>query len=70
MIDLDPLSGIPIRSYVRKQYNQDYTKIRKSRLMQNFPEAAVPFIRIDEIRVLPEFLIKDIKNAGRHTTGL
>ncbi|XP_058792638.1 sensory neuron membrane protein 1-like [Phymastichus coffea] len=60
-IDFDPLTGWPIRTQFRMQYNFALTKLSKYRLMANFPEAMLPVGWIDQVTILPSDFVKKIK---------
>ncbi|XP_058792641.1 sensory neuron membrane protein 1-like [Phymastichus coffea] len=61
-IDVDPLTGIIVRSHMRIQFNMELLSLKKFKLMKNFPTAMLPMVWVDEIIILPHFLIKKIKD--------
>lgn len=68
IIDVDPLTGLAVRSHFRMQFSVELRKIKKYRLMQNFPEALLPMTWIDEVTILPDFFIKKIKSIHKINT--
>ena len=61
IVDLDAFTGAPVHVHKRVQFNMFITKIEKFKLMKNFPDALLPLFWLDQIIILPDFLLKDIK---------
>ncbi|XP_008215384.2 sensory neuron membrane protein 1 [Nasonia vitripennis] len=65
MIDIDPFTGSPIHVHTRAQFNMFLQPVEKFKLMKTFPNALLPLIWFDEILILPDFLLKEIKGGHR-----
>lgn len=63
MIDIDPFTGSPIHVHTRAQFNMFLQPVEKFKLMKTFPNALLPILWFDEILVLPDFLMKEIKGG-------
>ncbi|XP_058792828.1 sensory neuron membrane protein 1-like isoform X2 [Phymastichus coffea] len=64
-IDLDAFTGSPVQAHIRAQFNFFLFKVEKYKIMKNFPSALLPIFWIDEHTILPDFLIKEIKDGHR-----
>jgi scavenger receptor class B protein 1 len=61
IIDIDPFTGSPVYARTRVQLNLLINPVEKINQMKNLREMLLPIIWIDEILILPDFLIKEIK---------
>lgn len=64
-IELEPFTGAPMHSHIRVQFNMLITKVEKFKLMKNFPDALLPILWIDEVIILPDWVLKDIRLSFR-----
>ncbi|XP_058791804.1 sensory neuron membrane protein 1-like isoform X2 [Phymastichus coffea] len=60
-VDLDPLTGSPVRAHVRAQFNMQLMPVDKFRLMRNYSYAMLPLVWTDEIVALPDLFVLKIK---------
>ncbi|XP_031776848.1 uncharacterized protein LOC100123085 [Nasonia vitripennis] len=63
IIDLEPFTGAPIHAHTRGQFNMFINKTEKFKLMKKFPEALLPLMWFDEITILPDFLLKILRQG-------
>lgn len=65
ILDLDPLTGWPVRTHFRFQYNLHLMKIPKNRLMKKYPEALLPMLWVDQVIILPKVFLDRIVHFHR-----
>ncbi|XP_011499315.1 PREDICTED: LOW QUALITY PROTEIN: sensory neuron membrane protein 1-like [Ceratosolen solmsi marchali] len=63
IIDIDPFTGTPLYTRTRVQLNMFINRINNINQIKNIPDVLLPILWIDEIIILPDFLIKKIKFA-------
>ncbi|XP_011499316.1 PREDICTED: sensory neuron membrane protein 1-like [Ceratosolen solmsi marchali] len=68
IIDIDPFTGIPINVHTRAQLNILVNKVEKMKQLNNYREALLPIFWMDEVMIMPEYLLKEIKSG--HTMVL
>ena len=57
------MTASPFVARKRVQFNIFIQKVEKFKLMKTFPDALLPIFWVEEGIVLPDFLIKQIKQA-------
>ena len=65
ILDLDPVTGAPVRVNVRLQFNVFIEKTSEFFMMENFPNALLPILWFDDAIELPKFLVDEI-NFGHN----
>lgn len=65
ILDVDPLTGLAVRTHFRVQFNFMLMNLKKYKLLNNVQDAMLPIIWIDEVMTLPDFMIKRIKKIYR-----
>lgn len=69
-IDVDPLTGTVINARSRMQYSLFLMKLQKYRLAQNFSEALLPIMWSEQVVVLTDFSMKNLKSIHRTITNV
>ena len=67
-IDVDALTGSPVRAHTKAMMSMKIMKLEKFKLMKNFPEGFIPLFWFDEITIISDHLIKEIKSGHRSVT--
>ncbi|XP_058792668.1 sensory neuron membrane protein 1-like [Phymastichus coffea] len=68
ILDIDPLTGLVIRSHFRIQYSLILMNLEKYRLMKEVRDAFFPLMWADEVMILPDFIVKRIKQIHAMVT--
>ena len=60
---MEPTTGTPVMAFKRLQFNIPIKAVEKFKLMKKFPEAMLPLFWVEEEVVLPDYLIKQVKQG-------
>ncbi|XP_072748130.1 sensory neuron membrane protein 1-like [Anoplolepis gracilipes] len=61
MVDVERTTSVPVRAYVRLQFNMFIQPIAKFKLMKNFPEALMPLFWVEEGLILNDEFMNIVK---------
>ncbi|KAL7302089.1 hypothetical protein TKK_0005318 [Trichogramma kaykai] len=68
--DFHPSTGALINANFRAQVNMFLTKVEKFKLMRNFPEALLPLFWVDNVVILPKWILRILKMSDKIITSM